>query len=164
MLGAKSVLVVRWLLGSVAGETRASWIWSYSTYICGYCEAGPEKPPGDLGNAAPTSGDSDRRETFRAIALVVVVSEDQPVSCTEWAPASLWPRPHLQHGVLSAFEGDSCPEVHTAVRASGFLQAGRGSGAEVPSLQGHPSHAVEGPPATAPGGDSWLCRSSADTL
>lgn len=66
--------------------------------------------------------------------------------------------------VLSAFEGDSCPEVHTAVRASGFLQAGRGSGAEVPSLQGHPFHAVEGPPATAPGGDSWLCRSSADTL
>lgn len=66
MLGAKSVLVVRWLLGSVAGETRASWIWSYSTYICGYCEAGPEKPPGDLGNAAPTSGDSDRRETFQS--------------------------------------------------------------------------------------------------
>lgn len=103
-------------------------------------------------------------ENPRRGALVVVVSEDQPVSCTEWAPASLWPRPHLQHGVLSAFEGDSCPEVHTAVRASGFLQAGRGSGAEVPSLQGHPSHAVEGPPATAPGGDSWLCRSSADTL
>lgn len=66
MLGAKSVLVVRWLLGSVAGETRASWIWSYSTYICRYCEAGPEKPPGDLGNAAPTSGDSDRRETFQS--------------------------------------------------------------------------------------------------
>lgn len=76
-------------------------------------------------------------ENPRRGALVVVVSEDQPVSCTEWAPASLRPRPHLQHAC-------SVPSKETAVRRCTPLCVPRGScgqgGAQ--GLKCHPSRAI----------------------
>lgn len=90
LLRARSVLVVHRPLGSVTSETRASWIWSYSTYSCRYCEAGPGKPPGDLGNAAPTSDDSDRWETFQGNLFVGGRPDFKAVSHTSLCQPQVW--------------------------------------------------------------------------